>query len=356
MLLPPSIQVCPVEIPGRGRREGEAALSTVSALAEALAHALPLQVASHSIVSRLAMSMHGHNPDLMLLRFVRVLASWSSACSSACCGARGVPSVSHAPVPCTPVMFFRTLMNAGQTIRLLRHLPGRHHGVRDHTGGGAGAAGAHASRILHVRGVASAPVRARCDEALPHQAAARRGAAANGGSHGEAARLAAAAKGDGHAGEPRVLRQSSARMQALFQEAWIARTNRRNAGGAENMHACLRAQVFEKGNFAGLEDMKRSERLFNKVAPMGVNDIMMAVQYRHRERPPLALPIVALDGLLDATIDRGNMAQWAGYTRGPFRSVPVEGDHYFVASRFREASAIHALHSLQTLHMHVDDG
>ena len=98
--------------------------------------------------------------------------------------------------------------------------------------------------------------------------------------------------------------------------------------------------MFEKGNFAGLEEMKRSERLFNKVAPMGVNDIMMAVQYRHRERPPLALPIVAFDGTLDATIDRGNMEQWAQYTSGPFRNVPIEGDHYFVASRFREARGL----------------
>ncbi len=33
MLLPPSIQVCPVEIPGRGRREGEPAPSDAAALA-----------------------------------------------------------------------------------------------------------------------------------------------------------------------------------------------------------------------------------------------------------------------------------------------------------------------------------
>ena len=67
--------------------------------------------------------------------------------------------------------------------------------------------------------------------------------------------------------------------------------------------------VFEKGNFAGLEEMKANERLFDRVAPMGVNDIMMAVQYRHVPRPPLRVPIVAFDGLLDATIDPCNMAQ-----------------------------------------------
>ena len=98
----------------------------------------------------------------------------------------------------------------------------------------------------------------------------------------------------------------------------------------------LHLQVFEKGNFAGLEEMKRNERLFNKVAPMGVNDIMMAVQYRHMQRPPLGLPITAFDGVLDATIERGNMEQWAQYTSGSFRNVPVEGDHYFVSTKYRE--------------------
>jgi surfactin synthase thioesterase subunit len=108
-------------------------------------------------------------------------------------------------------------------------------------------------------------------------------------------------------------------------------------------HACV--QVFEKGNFAGLEEMKKNERLFNKVAPMGVNDIMMAVQYRHQQRPPLALPIVSFDGLEDATIDRGNMAQWAQYTSGRFLNVPIQGDHYFVASKFREVGLL--LHAIE---------
>ena len=43
-MLPASIQVCPVELPGRGRRQGEPAISDVAALADVLADALPLQV------------------------------------------------------------------------------------------------------------------------------------------------------------------------------------------------------------------------------------------------------------------------------------------------------------------------
>ena len=43
-MLPPSVQVCPIEIPGRGRREGEPSINEISELANILAHALPLQV------------------------------------------------------------------------------------------------------------------------------------------------------------------------------------------------------------------------------------------------------------------------------------------------------------------------
>lgn len=43
-MMPPSIQVCPIEIPGRGRREGEPSITDVHELADILARSLPLQV------------------------------------------------------------------------------------------------------------------------------------------------------------------------------------------------------------------------------------------------------------------------------------------------------------------------
>ena len=82
--------------------------------------------------------------------------------------------------------------------------------------------------------------------------------------------------------------------------------------------------------------MKRNDRLFNKIAPLGVNDIMMAVQYQHVPLPPLNLPIVSFDGQDDATIERGNMQEWKQYTVGAFVNVPIDGDHYFVSTRHRK--------------------
>ena len=98
-------------------------------------------------------------------------------------------------------------------------------------------------------------------------------------------------------------------------------------------------KAFEAGNFAGVDEMKRNDRLFQRVAPMGVNDIMMAVQYTHVRRDPLNIPIFAIDGRRDRTIQRGYMREWRQYTTGRFRNIPIEGDHYFVSSSFQQASA-----------------
>ena len=44
MMLPASIQVCPIELPGRGRRQAEAGIRDIAVLADALADFLPLEV------------------------------------------------------------------------------------------------------------------------------------------------------------------------------------------------------------------------------------------------------------------------------------------------------------------------
>ena len=62
--------------------------------------------------------------------------------------------------------------------------------------------------------------------------------------------------------------------------------------------------VFERGNFAGVEEMRTNERLFNRVAPMGVNDIAMACQYKFSAGPGTRLSLVtSFEGLADNTID-----------------------------------------------------
>ena len=63
--------------------------------------------------------------------------------------------------------------------------------------------------------------------------------------------------------------------------------------------------VFERGHFAGVEEMRTNEKLFARVAPMGVNDIAMACAYKYTAAPPLDIPVTSFDGLADSTIDPG---------------------------------------------------
>ena len=50
--------------------------------------------------------------------------------------------------------------------------------------------------------------------------------------------------------------------------------------------------AFEAGHFAGIEEMKQSDALFDQVAPMAVNDIIMACRYDYLARcqPAIVMP------------------------------------------------------------------
>lgn len=48
-MLPASVQICPVELPGRGRHGGEAAIENVQELARLLARSLPLSDKPYAI-------------------------------------------------------------------------------------------------------------------------------------------------------------------------------------------------------------------------------------------------------------------------------------------------------------------
>ena len=52
-MLPASIQVCPVELPGRGRRQSDTPINDVAVLADALADSLPLQARDMTVTARL---------------------------------------------------------------------------------------------------------------------------------------------------------------------------------------------------------------------------------------------------------------------------------------------------------------
>jgi surfactin synthase thioesterase subunit len=227
MMLPASVQVCPVEIPGRGRREGETALTTVDELAKVLAHSLPLQDKPYVIFGTCLGAIVGYE----IIREVQ-----KTGCAP--------PPVAFMPAAVSPPHVYASVV---MKIYLQRRL----------------------------RRGEQPPL----DEVL------------------------------------KILK------------------------GWKEMPREKLLLAFEAGHFAGVEEMKKSERLFNRVAPMGVNDIMMAVQYRYDPtHAPFNFPIIAFDGTKDNTIPNGYMKGWRRHTTARYRHVYIKGTHYFVSTHYREVT------------------
>jgi len=114
----------------------------------------------------------------------------------------------------------------------------------------------------------------------------------------------------------------------------------------KSLPKALVLSVFKAGNFAGVADMETDPRLYDRVAPVGVADILLAVTYDAPppSRPALTCPILALDGVRDGTIARGAMLEWGRYAGGggggSFERVGIEGDHYFTATLARAVTAL----------------
>lgn len=98
--------------------------------------------------------------------------------------------------------------------------------------------------------------------------------------------------------------------------------------------------AFEAGHFAGIEEMMASEKLFDKVAPMAISDIIMAINYVFDPSSKrISAPIVAFDGIRDNTIPEGYMKGWRTHTESSFKRILIDSNHYFVASHFLEVAS-----------------
>ena len=205
MMLPASIQVCPVELPGRGRREGEEGISDVRSLARALARHLPLADKPYAFFGTCLGAIVGYEV------------------------AREVEETRCAPMP--SALFLAAVspphLYADAVAALYMKRPLRACGAGRSLGIGQGSS---ALLSMHAVPVYSSNLR-------PPRAAGRGG-------------------------------------QPPMDEVLA------NLRGWRGMSRAALLRMFEGGHFAGVEELRTNDRLFAKVAPMGVNDIMMAVQYR----------------------------------------------------------------------------
>ena len=64
-------------------------------------------------------------------------------------------------------------------------------------------------------------------------------------------------------------------------------------------------EKFDRAHFAGVEEMRTNDQLFQRVVRTLGPDLAMAAQYKYLPGPRLEIPITTFDGLMDNTIDPG---------------------------------------------------
>ena len=216
-MVPASVQICPVEIPGRGRRFGEPSISDVKQLARLLARSLPLSDKPYAIFGTCLGAIVGYE----VVREVE-----RSGCAP-------LP-VAFMPAAVSPPHLYAVAVMKLYLQRKLGESP--------------------VALLLHYFREDNRPLYML----------------------------------------PNLFNQGSSSTLSfpccVFLTHCLNNAGRNEAPPVEEVMAILRTwqdlpketllKAFEAGNFAGVEEMKRSDRLFERVAPMGVNDIMMAVQYR----------------------------------------------------------------------------
>ena len=77
-------------------------------------------------------------------------------------------------------------------------------------------------------------------------------------------------------------------------------------------------------------EVLENEELMSIVLPTLRADFQVCDTYSYAEEPPLACPIAAFAGVLDAEVSVDQVAAWETQTSGGFRLVRLPGNHFFL--------------------------
>ena len=83
------------------------------------------------------------------------------------------------------------------------------------------------------------------------------------------------------------------------------------------------------------------EDLIDLVLPMLRSDLELVESYTKPEGPTLSCPVVAMGGSDDPDVSPEELAGWRSTTTGPFKSLLLNGDHFFINSQ--RASLLRAI-------------
>jgi len=88
------------------------------------------------------------------------------------------------------------------------------------------------------------------------------------------------------------------------------------------------AEIRELGGVS--EEILQSPELLEFVMPALRADLQVCETYRYQQLPPLALPLVALGGVLDRHVPQAHLEAWQAHTSLPLTTELFPGGHFFL--------------------------
>lgn len=99
-----------------------------------------------------------------------------------------------------------------------------------------------------------------------------------------------------------------------------------------NRHALPRDELIDELKaFNGTPaEVFQSEEFLELILPMLRSDLELVESYMSRPGTRLSCPVIAIGGSKDPDVSPQELAGWETVTAGPFRSMVLDGDHFFI--------------------------
>lgn len=109
----------------------------------------------------------------------------------------------------------------------------------------------------------------------------------------------------------------------------------------DQTHELPEAEVIEHmRKFGGMsDDVLANRELMELLLPVLRADAAVTETYVHAAGEPLACPITAYGGVVDAKVSEADLAAWKEHTRGAFTLTMFPGDHFYVKTARTELLA-----------------
>jgi medium-chain acyl-[acyl-carrier-protein] hydrolase len=88
------------------------------------------------------------------------------------------------------------------------------------------------------------------------------------------------------------------------------------------------------------EEIFENKEMLEIILPVLRKDFKAFETYKYIDEDPLNTPITSIGGLSDKFVTENDISEWGHHTTGYFSSHMIEGDHFFILSKYTELTEI----------------